>query len=54
MFKMILNLFTRQKWKLQISSSQYCIVNTLMLPELLARIHFSQYYFSNNGSGVRS
>lgn len=52
MFKMILNLFTRQKWKLQISSSQYFIVNTLMLPELLARIHFSQYYFSNNGSGV--
>lgn len=41
MFKMILNLFTRQKWKLQISSSQYFIVNTLMLPELLARIHFS-------------
>lgn len=41
MFKMILNLFTRQKWKLQISSSQYFIVNTFMLPEVLARIHFS-------------
>lgn len=41
MFQMILDLFTQQKWKLQISSSQYFIENTIMLPKLLARIHFS-------------